>query len=59
MKRWPEPIRVAGNALDLIDYEVTFDDTPTYVINSWVLAYFSLEERAQWRDTMDFHFAER
>jgi len=59
MKRWPEPIRVAGNALDLIDYEVTFDDTPTYVINSWVLAYFSLEERARWRDTMDYHFAER
>ena len=59
MKRWPEPIRVAGNALDLIDYEVTFDDTPTYVINSWVLAYFSLEERAQWRDTMDYQFAER
>ena len=59
MRAWPEPIRVAGNALDLIDYEVTFDDTPTYVINSWVLAYFSLEERAKWRDTLDYHFAER
>ncbi|CAB4870928.1 unannotated protein [freshwater metagenome] len=59
MKQWPEPVRVAGNAVDLIDYEVTFDDTPTYVINSWVLAYFSLEERAQWRNTMDYHFAER
>jgi hypothetical protein len=59
MKRWPEPIRVAGNAVDLIDYEMTFDDTPTYVINSWVLAYFSLEERAQWRDTMDYRLAER
>ena len=53
MRRWPEPVRVAGNAVDLIDYEVTFDNTPTYVINSWVIAYFSLEERAQWRDTMD------
>ncbi len=59
MKNWPEPIRVAGNAVDLIDFEVTFDETPTYVINSWVLAYFSLEERTQWRDTMDYHFAER
>ena len=59
MKGWPEPVRVAGNAVDLIDYEVTFDDTPTYVINSWVLAYFSLEERTKWRDTMDYHFADR
>lgn len=59
MRRWPVPVRVAGNAVELIDYEVTFDDTPTYVINSWVLAYFSLEERAQWRNTMDYHFAER
>ena len=59
MKHWPEVIRREGNALDLIDVELTYDDTPTYVINSWVLAYFSLEERARWRATMDVHFAQR
>ena len=53
MRQWPAPERIAGNALDVFKTQIQNLTTPTYIVNSWVLAYFSLEERAQWRSIMD------
>lgn len=56
MRQWPEPQRHAGNALEIIESQVQNLTTPTYIVNSWVLAYFSIDERVKWRRIMDSLF---